>query len=209
MALLCSTAASAQNKAARPLEGAGRISVLGGVRWALPDGFDTSVAANGYPLSTRWPVALQGQATFGYGANDFLEGTIDLVAGFSQFTLTGLSPFQAVQYGALLGGRLTKNDWPIHGLVPALGIGVGPLLVSASSEGRPLDEGLATAVSASLGLTWRFSDRFGIAFEYRFVFARLSLSGLGSVNMGGNWFLLGFTTYFGAEPKKDGPSLSF
>lgn len=106
-----------------PTDGVGRVSIGGGLRWTPNDHFNGRAAEAGHPNTRAQefvtaPLGFQGWGSFGYGAFEWLELAVDLFAGFESFQLEGWLPFSSVSYGALVGVRVTRYDFPIAGLVP-------------------------------------------------------------------------------------------
>lgn len=190
-ALLLTTTALAAS-----VDGQGRVSVGGGWRLATPNGsFFTKAEAAGVPLTGPSIGGPQGAASFGYGAHDFFEVAIDLFIGADAFRLAD-HDFVSVTYGALLGGRLTKADFPFVGLTPWLGVQLGPSLAFVTSKTRPNPERLTTGYSVDLGALYRLTERFGVHLGVRYLFCFAEVDGIGAVNAGGLFFTLGVSILF-------------
>lgn len=202
LAILGSTTAAAAS-----VDGMGRISAGGGWRLTPNEPFFNKAAEVGAPVSKRSGGGPQGTASFGYGASDLFEVCIDLFIGGEGFTL-GADDFSALTYGALLGGRLTKADFPFAGLTPWLGIGLGPTLAFITSKTRTNPERLITSYAVDVGAMYRVSDRFGVQLGVRYLFAYAEVDGIGSANAGGLFFTLGLSILF---PKTAGdmPTTTF
>ncbi len=201
LSALLLSAAVAHADGARSIDGIGRITVQGGYRWTPNNYFNEKASAAGHPVTRASPGGPQVSASFGYGATDFIEGTIDLIFGYESFTLKNLEPFNSFTYGALLGVRFAKMDFPIRGLLPHVGAQMGPILGFVSSPSNDNQERLTTGYSFNAGLSWRFTERFGLTFDTRFLVARAYVNGISGINVGGLFFSLGFTVFFAPSPK--------
>lgn len=197
---LLSTSAAAQSSS---IEGWGRITAGGGWRWVPNWYFADKAAQAGFPYVKSSPGGPQGFASFGYGVVSYLEVAIDLFAGAEWFEISGYSPFTAVTYGAVLGPRLSIVDFPFKGLIPHLGVQVGPTLAMLQTDTVSIPEKVLMGTSINGGFTWRFADRFGLTFDARWIFARGYVPPISGINVGGAWFSLGFTIYFPPAPKRD------
>ncbi len=190
--------------ASRTLDNTGRITVMAGYRYT-PNGYfidKAKAAASDYSLVG--PGGLYGGASFGYGAFEWCELLIDAFVAWEQFKLQGhQEPFTSFSYGALLGVRITRNDFPIEGVVPHLGLQVGPVLSIVSSSTEPGTEKVQNGYMFSAGFTWRFADRFGLTFDVRYLMARHFVADIAGMSVGGLMFSLGFTTYFIPPPKTE------
>lgn len=185
------------------IEGVGRIQVSAGYRWT-PNWYFTGKAAEaGTPVVRASIGGPQATASFGYGATSWLEGTIDVLGAIESFELSGYLPFTSSTYGALLGIRVARLDVWVPGLVPHAGVQVGPMLSTVSSATLPGTEHLQLGYSVNGGLTWRFSERFGLTLDVRWLYARIYVDGISGINVGGVWFSLGLTTFFAPAPKRD------
>lgn len=186
----------------RTLDGMGRIAVMGGYRWTPNNHFQGRAAEHGYTVLPS-PGGGQFAASFGYGALDWIEVTIDLFGGWEmlRFSDPALEPLTSVSYGALLGARIAKMDWPVRNLMPHLGVQFGPTLVLVNSPQFTNPERLLTGYSFNAGLSYRLNDRFGITFDARLLIARAQFSDIGQVNAGGGWFSLGLEIYFPPSPR--------
>jgi hypothetical protein len=204
-ALLLATGAAAQEL--RSMEGMGRVSVQGGYKWAPNAPFVQKADEAGHTLEGKLAGGPQFSASFGYAALDWVEATIDLLIGFENFTLKDYEPFASTTYGALLGVRLAKMDFPIRGLVPHLGAQFGPVLSFITSKSINSAEKLNTAYSLNAGLTWRFKEKWGVGFDARYVFATGEIPGAGpggdnlTINAGGLWVSLTLVYFIGPGPK--------
>jgi len=187
----------------RSVDGLGRVSVQAGYRWVPNVYFAQQAGAAGYPMPHHSPGGPQGSLSFGYGATQFIEGTIDLFIGYEQLKLANLDPFDAYSYGALFGARAVAMDWPFHGLAPYVGVQVGPLLGVVDSKTYPNHETVTTGYSFQAGATLRFGDRFGLDLSVRYLVGRSYVTGISGVNVGGLLVSLGLNVYFAGPPNKN------
>lgn len=190
------------------LEGEPRITVQGGWRMTVNDTFAKGAALLDHPQERPSNGGPQGSAIFGYGVTSFLEVAIDLFIGYEQFKLRDFDAISALAYGALIGVRLHKVDFGFRGFTPSIGIAVGPTLGLVSSNSFDSSETLGTAYAGTVGLAYRFNERWGMQLEYRFMIARAAVTDLPSISIGGNWLSAGVTFFFPQE-KETAPSLSF
>jgi hypothetical protein len=149
------------------------------------------------------PLGLGGIASFGYGAFEWLELAIDLFGAWESFNLEGELPFNSVSYGGLLGLRLTRYDFPVHGLVPYLGAQTGVLFALVSSPSEPGGERVLQAYSVNGGASYRFTDRFGVFVDLRWIYARSWVADIAGRNVGGVLVTAGVSLFFPATPKRD------
>lgn len=185
------------------VEGMGRISAVVGSKWTPNAYFEGVAASRGNLLVSRTP-GIQGAASFGYGITSWAEVTIDVYGGWESFELSGYAPFNSYIYGGLIGGRITKLDFPWRGFVPHLGVQAGPSVAQIASTSIPTSEIVLLGLSANAGLTYRFSDRFGITLDVRYLFARLYVPEIAGANVGGLFASIGATMYFpGSSERKD------
>lgn len=201
--LVTASAAFAQQE--RTMEGMGRVAVQAGYKWAPNGQFVNQAARDGYPLKGSMPGGPQASASFGYAPTSWLEATIDLFVGFEGFTLDGLERFSSTTYGALLGVRVGKMDFPVHGLLPYLGAQLGPALSFVTSKSIAGVEKLNTGYSINAGLTYRFADKWGVGLDARYLFADGAIplpdGNTLSINAGGLWISATVTFFIGAGPK--------
>jgi hypothetical protein len=200
--MLLSTAAFAEG-----IDGLGRISIGGGFRWVPNWWFTERAAEFGAPVLPGLTGGPQANASFGLGVSPVMELTIDLLGSFETITLQlpdgNRDEITSAMYGAMLGGRLSSTNVFFKGFMPYLQVQAGPLLSNVSSKAFPTPERVLLAVSASGGATWRFSDRYGITLDARYVLARSAVSGVSGLNVGGVLFSAMFTIFFPPPPKRD------
>ncbi len=209
--LAAALAAASPALADGSIDGMGRITAMGGYRWAPDPNFAQAAAAAGHPFAQPYAGGLEGAVSFGYGATDFVEAAIDVFGAYDRFVLEGYEPFASVSYGAFAGARLSQLDVLVRGLVPHLGLQAGLVLASVSTPtvAVPSGERALFGLSVNGGVTWRFAERFGVTLDVRFIYARVFVPDLAGLNVGGGLFSLGFTTYLPAAPKRDLPVPGF
>jgi len=201
--LLGASPALAQSWERSSAEGWGRISVVGGYRW-VPNWYLFERAA---ALEARVLKASQGgpqaQVGFGYGVTDYLELAVDLFAAPDWFELSGMGPFTAISYGALIGPRLTSSNVLFRGLSPYLGAEAGPtfILLQSSTHGAP--EKLAMGLAVVGGLHWRFQDRWAVTLDVRWLLARANVPEVSGFNGGGVLFSIGVSHFLPPTPQRD------
>lgn len=195
------TAFAADDRAERSLEGMGRVAVQGGYRWTPNADFMRRAADALHPVQGGMPGGPQFSASFGYAPLDWVEATIDVFVGFENFRLEGLEQFTSTTYGALLGVRFAKMDFPVRGLVPYFGAQLGPVLSFITSKSVANAERLNTGYSINAGLTFRIRDRWGIGFDARWMFARGDVPEIATIDAGGLWVSLSVTYFIPAGPK--------
>jgi hypothetical protein len=196
--LLAATPASAGS-----VEGWGRISLGGGYRWVPNWYFAEKAAAAGRPIEVPSVGGPQGTASFGLGVNAWLEVAIDLFAGYDAFTLAPQEAFTSIAYGAMLGGRLVAADLFVKGFMPYVVLQAGPMLAQVQSPLTKDPEKLMGALAAGGGATWRFSDRYGVSLEAKWIYGRNFVTDISGINVGGVWFTASFTIFFPPAPKRD------
>ena len=199
-ALLAASSAPAQ-QAERTIEGMSRLAVQAGWRYTPNDTFRSQVQAIGHPVITKMGGGPQFSASFGYAPLSWIEATIDVFIGFESFALGGLDSFTSTTYGALLGVRLEKMDFPVRGLIPYVGAQIGPALAFVASKSIANYEKLNTGITINAGLTYRLNDKWGIGLDARYMFASADLPDLATLNAGGLWASLTVTFFIGAGPK--------
>lgn len=178
------------------IEGLGRITVGGGIRWVPNDHFRKGVANEGHPVEMWWPVGPQAFASFGYGVLSFLEVSIDLVGAGERYKLLDMPESASVTYGALAGLRLMKADLFFEGFTPFAGVLLGPIFGHLSRDDGLVEERVVTGFSAVAGVAFRFTHLIGLWVEYRFLLARGVAPELSTgINVGGSWWGVGFTIY--------------
>jgi hypothetical protein len=211
--LLTASTASAEDdeydeeEAPPMLEGSSRISIQTGWRYApntrFYDGYYSqpgnlnlarSEGAIGGPLLT---------ATFAYSPLEWLELGIDLSTTYERMLLTGKPGLNAITLGALVGLRFQKRlELGPAVLVPWGGVLLGPLFAASYFDGGRSVENAAQALGGTVGATLRFSETWGIAFEYRLILAKGDAENVGVYDAAGNWFSVGMTYQFPPEPDR-------
>jgi hypothetical protein len=111
--------------------------------------------------------------------------------------------FNSFTYGALIGIRLTRYDFPFRGLVPYLGVQTGPTLVSVSSPTVPGPERLVQGFSGNAGFAYRITERVAVFLDVRYLYARAFVADLAGRNVGGVFGSLGVSIIFPAAEKRD------
>lgn len=185
------------------IDGWGRITVLGGYRWVPNWYFAGRAAAAGTPISRPSLGGPALVASFGYGATDWLELSVDLFGSYDSFELQGFAPFAAYTYGAVVGPRLSRANVLFRGFTPYLGVEAGATFSFITSVGLTVPEQLLPGVSAVGGFHWKVADRWAIAFDVRWVYARSFIPGVSGVNVGGVIFSLGVTWLFPPRPRAE------
>jgi hypothetical protein len=105
-------------------------------------------------------------------------------------------------YGALIGVHVQQSwrpTWWKPGMVTYLGLFIGPAVVDLSPPAQPLSESVTNAYAAGAGTMWRLSERFGLALDAKWIWARGALPNVGGVNAGGLWVGLGVVWLFPRE----------
>jgi hypothetical protein len=207
--LVASTASAQDDSSGSALEGGSRISIQGGLRYALNDTFYNNYYTQPGNIgleraaSPRWGPL--GVATFAYSFKESLEMGIDLFATTQKMSLTNQPQLTTASYGALLGMRSqTFLDLGPYGTVPFVGLLTGPMVATSAFEGQKSRETLMQAWALAAGATVRMTPEWGVCLEYRFVLARGGVGTpeqrLGSFNAGGSWLTLGVTYNFARQP---------
>lgn len=204
---LGATTASAQydeEKLSPELEGSSRFSLQTGWRYASNERFfdeyysqeenrnlNQAGGAIGGPLLT---------ATFAYSISNLIELGIDLFATYERMRLTGQPGLNAVTYGALVGLRFQRRlEIGPEGLIPSVGVLMGPLLAASYFDGGRAVENLNQSFGTAVGATLRLNPKWGVCFEYRLIFARGEAENIGLYNAAGHWFSVGMTYAFPSE----------
>ena len=193
---------------AQGIEGEGRITLTGGWRYTSQGYFENSARNAGTPVTEASHGGPTGVASFGYGANDALEISIDLFGGTDQLGLQGEPTLHMSEYGALFGARwfLLLSGGKLR---PWIGLLTGPTIVDVTGANlSQVSETIGNTYALSLGATWRLGPNWGASFDYHLMIVRGMVPGIGGISAGGNWFGLGFTYYFAPEPEHS-PSLDF
>lgn len=180
------------------LSGAGRITVLGGWRHSWNAAFyDGLRAAGEEPSVSRG--GPEGNASFGYSANEYLEVGIDLYVGGESIRLAGRPALQSYTYGGLIGARLQTAFEP--GFVPFVGFMVGPSLAYTTGAGLAAHEELNNAYVPTVGLTVRIVDHWAATLDVKyFAGVRGKAGDFGSLDAGGLWAGLGITYVLASDP---------
>ena len=189
------------------IDGLGRITIGGGYRWVPNWHFIYKANQAGTPFVEGLNGGPQATASFGLGVSSVIELSIDLLGSFETFKLAlidgGTEEYTSAMYGAQLGGRLTGTDVFFKGFSPYLSLQGGPLLSNISSRTNPNSERVLLALSASGGASYRFSPRYGIALDARYVLARSVVPNISGINVGGVLFSAMFVLYFPSAAKRD------
>lgn len=202
--LLTAASVNAQGKV---IAGRGRISLAPSLSY-VPDGPFTANAesALGTRRSSQPPLAYGGWVSFGYGATDAIEVSIDFTAANQSIAFEGREALNRLTYGAGAGAGaryLWQADLGDFQLQPRVALGIMGLLVSTSGAAdlRP-SESFITAYFAGAGTDFVVSDSLGLQLEYRFVLGRGRAPGEigGSINAGGHFLMLGLSYYLLGEP---------
>lgn len=171
--------------------------------------FAAKAAAAGAPLTAPSPGGPALTASFGYGATDWIDASIDLLGAYESFALEGHERFHAFVYGALLGVRLSRYDAPFEGWVPYVGAQAGPMLSTVTSASLPGGEHLSAAISANAGICWLLTPRWGLVLDVRWLLMRTYVSGIAGLNTGGFTFSLGVMNVIASSGKPDSIDSSF
>lgn len=210
--VLLAAQAQAQRFAPRDIDGMGRISISPGVNITANDYTWSRAAEKGFPLERTFPVNPSGIISFGYGATAIIEASIDLFITHTQFSLAGKGDYALTCYGATVGGRLTKMDLWVRGLVAWVGIFVGPHLdflrnPTVDNGGR---ETFQTVFGGGGGLAFRFTERVGLNLDLRYHYVRSAVPEISGINVGGFFGTLGVTIYLpGAPDSQSRPTAGF
>jgi len=191
--------------AAQGYQGTGRITLMPSFRLSQQSPFYASAAAAGYSA----PGGLDGGpgaiGSFAYAATENLEVAVDPFFATEQLTVNGIPPVRAYVYGVNLGLRIVA---PLAGntFYPWLGLHSGPVLVYAGGPPNVASaESFGQTFGASLGLGWRFSERWGAAVQYQFMYGGELKTSVGTILGRGHWFSAGVTYYF-AKDSSEYPS---
>jgi hypothetical protein len=189
------------------VDGLGRVSVGGGFRWVPNGWFQSRAARAGTPVIPGIEGGPQASASFGLGVSSALEVSVDLVLAYQNINLRSAEgttvSLDSLTAGGLLGGRLTATDVFFKGFMPFASVQAGPLLASITSASMTVPERVVLAVSASVGATWRFDDRYGITLEGRYLWARSVIPEISGINVGGVMASVMFTFFFPPSLKRD------
>jgi hypothetical protein len=196
-----------EEKAPPMLEGSSRISFQTGWRYAPNTRFYDHYYSQASDLHlARSGGAIGGPlltATFAYSPLEWLELGIDLSTTYERMQLTGKPGLNAITLGALVGLRVQKRlEIGPAGLVPWAGVLLGPLFAASYFDGGRSVETAPQSLGGTVGATLRFSETWGIAFEYRLILAKGEAESVGVYDAGGNWFSVGMTYQFPQEPDR-------
>jgi hypothetical protein len=208
--LFSAAGASAQPAGPSALDQTTRITLHGGWRLTSNDTFyDSYYKLPGNEGLQRAPASPGGPyvgATFGYSATELVEVGIDLFATGENLLLTGTPPITTVTYGALVGLRFQAllDVLTANGVVPFIGLQSGPVLAFSTVEGVGVRETFTQGWAGTVGVNVRLNHQWGLAADYRLVFARGAnpfsgrpgLTDVSSYNAGGSWFSVGVTFLF-------------
>ncbi len=200
--LAASAAAAQEDSEQRTVQGMGRVAIQAGYRYTFNGEFMARAAKLGHPVEGGMPGGPGFAASFGYAPLDWIEATIDALVGFESFRVQGYGTFTSTTYGALLGVRFTKMDFPFRGLVPYVGIQLGPMLSFVTSKSVQNAERLNTAYSINAGFAVRFSSRWAVGLDARYLLAtRGDVPEIATIDGGGLWVALSLTYFIPAGPK--------
>lgn len=203
VAVLVLTSPVTARAQSQSIDGWGRATVMGGYRWVPNWYFASKAAAAGQPYTSPLQGGPQGVLSFGYGATEWLEVSVDLFAASHAFTVDGLEPFTSFSYGAGLGARLMKTNVLFPGFTPYVGIALGPVLSDLFSSSLQVPERLLGGYLAVGGFHWKVADRWAITFDVRYLYARSVVPDIGGINVGGVFVSLGVSMFFPPAPKRD------
>lgn len=206
---LCAAACLAATPAgADSLDGVGRVTP--GVGWRRTDNQAFSTRYHAQPANAgkpRAPASVGGPVvaiTFAYAVTESFELGVDLFAMAERLTLTGEPTLLSATYGSLVAGRfqrLIEGLGPV-GIIPSLGILVGPTLVLTQPEGGAPTEVVTQAWGATAGVRLPLGPTWGVGVDYRFILVQGSAAQGGTVNGGGHFLTLGVTYAFPPEPDR-------
>jgi hypothetical protein len=198
--VLAAGVASAQ--AEHTIDGWGRVTVLGGYRWVPNWYFADQAQRQGTPVSRPSVGGPALIASFGYGALDWLELSVDVFGAYDSFEVQGAGQFNAFTYGAVLGPRLTRANL-FRGFSPFLGVEAGATFAVLSSSTVNAGERMLPGLTALVGFHWKVADRWAITFDARWIYGRSYLPGISGLNVGGVVFSLGVSALFAPRPHAD------
>jgi hypothetical protein len=142
-------------------------------------------------------------ATFGYSPLEWLELGIDLFTTYERMQLTNQPGLNALTFGALVGLRFQKRlELGSTVLVPSVGVLTGPMFTAAYFDGGRAVENGPQAFGGTVGATLRLSENWGLAFEYRLLFAKGEAEEVGVYDALGNWFSVGMTYHLPDVPDR-------
>ncbi len=182
-------------------QGRGRVSVLPGWRFGLNNRFYQRAAEDGYVRAPSWgggPVLLTG---FAYSATDLFELSIDPFVAYEPLRLVDVPPITAWIYGAVVTLRMQVEPAFLGGAVTlGAGLSTGGLLVNVSGGDAPSVESFAPAYGATATVAVKLSESYGVAFEYKVLFAEGAGTAFGEARGNGHILSVGFTWYFAEGP---------
>lgn len=189
------------------IDGWGRISIGGGMRWVPNWWFVDHAAMYGTPVVEHLAIGPQGNLSFGYGVSPWLEVSVDVFAGYEGFSLQAMDG-QRLNYGsftgaAMLGGRLVARDLFIKGFSPWLSAQGGGLLTTLTGPNIEISERLLPSFAVGGGFDIKFSERYGISLDGRYLHGRSYVPPISGINVGGVWVTLSFVIFFPPEPKRE------
>ncbi len=204
--LLCGALLTAFGAQAGSIDGAGRISIGGGVRW-IPNWFFVEKALEqDYTVVENLQLGPSGVASFGYGVTAWLELAIDLVASWEGTRLTKpggedmfLSSFMAA---GLLGFRVVGKDL-VGRFSPWATVQGGGLFSSLNAPGVDNAENMQPTFAAGGGFDIQFSTSIGLSLDVRYIYGRSFVPGISGINVGGVLATLSVVIFFPAEPKRE------
>lgn len=189
------------------IDGVGRISIGGGLRWIPNWWFLEHAEAAGYPAIDHVPLGGHGVASFGYGVSSWLEISIDVFGGYQAFALQGMDggrrEYSSFTGAAFLGGRLVARDIFGKGFSPWLSAQAGGLLNTLSGPDIEIPERLMPSFAVGGGFDVRFTERYGLSIDARYLHGRSYVPPISGINVGGMWFTVSFVIFFPAEAKRD------
>ncbi|WNG44341.1 hypothetical protein F0U60_09630 [Archangium minus] len=180
------------------LEGSSRFSLQTGWRYTPNTRFYDEYYSHPRNLKLKRSAGAIGgpllAATFAYSPMEWLELGIDLFATYERMQLTGQPGLNAMTFGSLVGLRVQKRlEIGPEGLVPSVGVLMGPLFAASYFDGGGSVENAAYTIGGTVGATLRLSEKWGLAFEYRLLFAKGVAEEVGVYDAIGNWFSVGMT----------------
>jgi hypothetical protein len=203
LALLLLGSSSFAQAESTSIDGWGRVTLMGGYRWVPNWYFAQKASAAGMPYTDHPGGGPQGIASFGYGATDWLEVSVDVFGAYERFSLAGFEPFTSFVYGGLVGARLMKTNLLFPGFTPYVGVQLGPVLSDINASTATVPERLMGGYMAVGGFHWRFTERWALTFDARWLYARNVFPGISGLNVGGVLFSVGVSMFFPPAPKRD------
>lgn len=197
----------ATSSLASGIDGWGRISVGGGLRWIPNWWFVDRAAEAGRPVIDHVPLGGHGNASFGYGVSSWLEVSVDIFGGYQAISLQHPEG-RRLEYGsfaaaAMLGGRLVAKDIFGKGFSPWLSVQGGGLLSSISGPEIEIPERLMPSFAAGGGFDIRFTEHYGLSLDARYIYGRSYVPPISGINVGGLWVTLSVVFFFPPDAKRD------